>query len=159
MNVIPQYITERIRQPTPINAPVVPGSTPVLAFGDPSTVWVATLGLNPSKVEFLDREGRMLAGDERRLETLASLHCADLTTAPDVAVAEVFAGCDNYFRRRPYGWFNKLERVLRHAGASYFDGTACHLDLVLWATDPVWGKLDRATRETLLAADLPFLRQ
>lgn len=51
------------------------------------------------------------------------------------------------------------QRALRHIGASYFDRTACHLDLVQSATDPARGKLDRQTREALLKADLPFLRQ
>ena len=159
MSGVPQYIAERIRRPAPADAPVVPGSTPVVAFGDPRTAWAATLGLNPSKVEFLDRDGRLLADSNRRLETHASLGIGNLASASDAAVAQVLAGCNGYFQRRPYNWFNKLERVLRHAGASYFDGTACHLDLVQWATEPVWGKLDRPTREKLLDADLPFLRQ
>ena len=99
MSSVPQYIAERVRRPAPSNAPVMPGSTPVVAFGDPHTSRVATLGLNPSKVEFLDRDGLMLTGDNRRLETLASLGCADLTSAPDSLVEQVLAGCNGYFRR------------------------------------------------------------
>ncbi len=157
-NVAP-YIADRIRRSAPEGAPIVRGSTPVVAFGNPNTAWVATLGLNPSKVEFLDPDGRLFQEGERRLETLYSLGCADLTSAPDAVVERVLTGCNTYFERRPYRWFNKLARVLRPVGASYEDGTACHLDLVQWATDPVWGLLDSRIRGTLLDADLPFLRQ
>src|SRR4051794_16684783 len=139
MSSVPSYTAARIREPAPAGVPAVRGSTPVVAFGGVGTARVATLGLNPSRIEFLDGNGRMLAGDGRRLETLPSLGCADLTSAPDATVERVLAGCNGYFRRRPYNWFNKLERVLRYVGASYFDDTACHLDLVQWATDPVWG--------------------
>lgn len=38
--------------------------------------------------------------------------------------------------------------------------TACHLDLVQWATDPMWGRIkDRSVRKDLLALDVPFLHQ
>jgi len=45
------------------------------------------------------------------------------------------------------------------AGYSYYDGSACHLDLVQWATDPVWGDLEEAEQEKLLEADLHFFRE
>src|SRR5438477_512425 len=38
-----------------------------------------------------------------------------------------------------------------------FDRSACHLDLVQWATHPIWGGLDDVVRARLLAADRPFL--
>jgi hypothetical protein len=38
----------------------------VVAFGDPARVEVATLGINPSANEFLER-GRLLTGAQRRL--------------------------------------------------------------------------------------------
>jgi hypothetical protein len=44
------------------------------------------------------------------------------------------------------------------AGVSYFDRSACHLDLVQWATDPVWGRLgDVDAAALLLAEGLPHL--
>ena len=37
--------------------------------------------------------------------------------------------------RNPYSWFNPLEALLNAAaGASYYKRSACHLDLVQWAT-------------------------
>jgi hypothetical protein len=47
--------------------------------------------------------------------------------------------------RNPYRrWFDPLDQALRAAfGVSYYAGTACHLDLVQWATTPVWNNRDR----------------
>ena len=67
----------------------------------------------------------------------------------------------SYFQRNPYGeWFDKLEPVLQGCKASYYDGSACHLDLVQWATKPTWGDLrPREIRDRLINADAEFLRQ
>jgi len=72
----------------------------------------------------------------------------------------VVNACNGYFEANPYrGWFDQLEPVLQSVGASYYNGTACHLDLVQWATDPVWSKIsNRAVRDRLLAEDAAFLR-
>jgi hypothetical protein len=119
---------------------------------------VATLGLNPSRQEFLAPNGRELLGEDRRFETLLSLGITKLGDATDSALHRVFDGCCKYFYRRPYRrWFDQLEAVIWPLGTSYYDGTACHLDLVQWATDPVWDRLDRSIRRRLLASDGPFL--
>jgi hypothetical protein len=158
MTGIPDYIEARIRQAPPAGIPVVLGSTPVVVFGDVRKSAVATLGWNPSKREFLDSGGKELVSNERRLETLASIGENDLVTASPDAVHRVFQTCNNYFHRRPNHWFDKLEKILKHLDASYWDGSACHLDLVQWATDPIWSKLPRSDQNKLIAADLPFLR-
>lgn len=139
----------------------MPGSTPVLSFGNTSSAVIATLGLNPSRQEFLDQHGRELTGNARRFETLTSLGVRDLATASDAVLHRVANACNGYFAANPYArWFNQLEPVLRSVSASYYDGSACHLDLVQWATDPVWSKIsDRAVRDRMLAEDAAFLRQ
>jgi hypothetical protein len=160
--LVPEYIEARIRQRPPGGVPVVPGSTPVVAFGDVRKATVATLGWNPSRREFLDRNGKELTGaGQRRLETRSSLGLKerDLSSASPEAVRRVFEGCNGYFQRCPYQWFNRLEKVLSLLGESYYTGTACHLDLVQWATDPTWGKLQRAHNKSLIDADLSFLGQ
>jgi hypothetical protein len=157
---LPEYIEIRIRKRPPDSLPIVPGSTPVVAFGDVRNATVATLGWNPSKLEFLDRDGNELTGQHRRLETLSSLNQADLSLAPIEAVNAVFNGCNHYFQQRPYRrWFDRLEKILSPLGKSYYNVTACHLDFVQWATDPVWRDLERPVKEHLLEADLAFLRQ
>ena len=122
---------------------------------------VATLGINPSSGEFLDRTGALLDGPKRRLATSASLGHPDPGPLDGTGAAAVIADCANYFHRQPYTrWFNPLDRLLRSAlGVSYYEDTASHLDLVQWATKPVWGGLDDAAHRQLLAADLPFLRR
>ncbi len=157
---VPEYIETRIRQHPPDGLPVVPGSTPVVAFGNVRRAKVATLGWNPSKVEFLDRNANELTGGKRRLETLASLGKSDLSSASPDAVRSVFEGCNSYFQRCPNRrWFNRLEKILLSLGASYYNGMACHLDFVQWATDPTWSNLRSAQKKSLIDADLPFLRQ
>ena len=158
---ITDYIEQRIRRSIPPDSCVVTGSTPVVAFGNARTATVATLGLNPSWHEFQDDAGKMLAGPERRLATHQSLGVSDLTDAPASVIVKVLQDCDMYFQRKPYRWwFDQLEEVLQGCGASYYDGSACHLDLVQWATKPTWGKLQpRDLRNRLMDADAEFLRQ
>lgn len=157
---LPDYIIARLRRPFPDGAPIVPGSTPVLSFGNVSEATVATLGLNPSRQEFLNQEGRELSGAERRFETLSSLGVPGLESATEAALSQVVNACNSYFRGNPYRrWFDQLEPALKSVGASYYDGTACHLDLVQWATDPVWGGIkNRDVRTKLIEEDAPFLR-
>ena len=155
---VPDYLARMVRRIPPRGAPVVPGSTPVVAFGDPAKAQVATLGINPSRVEFVT-DGKLLAGDERRLATLESLDAQAPDALTDAQVATLVRECGRYFHQNPYmAWFNKLEAVLRAIGFSYFDGTACHLDLIQWATDPVWGRLpDEGVKAALLADGVPHL--
>jgi hypothetical protein len=153
------YLVVRARCGAPEGCHVVVGSTPVLSFGDPGTSRVATVGLNPSRVEFLDSSGAELVGAARRLATLSSLAATDLPTLNGAQVAELVRSCHRYFDRNPYRrWFDQLELVIERLGASYYDGTACHLDLVQWATDPTWAKLDRVSQVRLLAEGVLFLR-
>jgi len=154
---IPFYVAERIRRPPPLDCCVLPGSTPVVAFGDPRRSCVATLGLNPSRIEFEER-GLELDGRLRRFETLRSLGVNGLENALDEIIARVWHRCNGYFRGNPYRWFNRLEEVLNAIDASYFGDTACHLDLSQWATDPTWNGLSRNARERLVADDAEFLQ-
>ena len=157
---LPNHIVERLRRP-PSAPQIVAGSTPVLSFGNPSSATVATLGLNPSRQEFLDKDGRELTGAARRFETLASLGVSSLSSASHETLQRVVGACNGYFQANPYRrWFDQLEKILNRVGASYYAGSACHLDLVQWATDPVWGEMkDRVPRDQLLADDASFLRQ
>jgi hypothetical protein len=157
---LPPHLVAMARRSPPSGAPVVPGSTPVVAFGDPSVAEVATLGINPSRVEFVEH-GSLLSGELRRLSTLDSLGATSLEGLSEQQLGVLVAECAGYFGRNPYRlWFDPLDAVLRAAtGTSYYDGTACHLDLVQWATDPVWsGIADRAMRQTLLRDGAPHLR-
>jgi hypothetical protein len=103
--------------------------------------------------EFVDAHGRLLGGAARRLATVDSIGSGRFDELNDAQIAAVVGDCPSYFDRNPYRvWFDPLDRLLRDAlGVSYYEGTACHLDLVQWATDPVWGKItDAGVRKALL---------
>lgn len=157
---LPGYLRDMARRAPPV-AEVVSDSTPVVAFGDPFVAAVATLGINPSRREFVEKE-TLLSGPSRRLATLGSLGAASCASLTDQHIEEVIGDCARYFDtdRNPYWqWFNPLDKVLRAGtGSSYYDRSACHLDLVQWATDPIWGGLEERTREELLVDGLPHLR-
>lgn len=156
----PAHLLQRaIGAPDP-DLGIIAGSTPVVAFGDPVESWLATLGINPSRAEFLDASGALLDGDDRRLATLPSLgvdRYEDLT--PDHARA-IVDDCASYFDRRPSAWFTPLGAVITEAlGATYADRSACHLDLVQWATRNLWGELPAEDQMELLRRDVGFLRK
>jgi hypothetical protein len=48
---IPEYLVRMVRRPVPAEA-VIPGTRPVIAFGDPRRAAIATVGINPSLREF-----------------------------------------------------------------------------------------------------------
>jgi hypothetical protein len=111
-------------------------------------------------MEFLAHNGTELTGPESRLESLDSVGEPDLRAASANTVDRIVAACNNYFLRRPYRrWFDPLEVILKRLQVSYYDRSACHLDLVQWATDPVWRKLSQPIRKQLLQNDIPFLRR
>ncbi len=57
-------------------------------------------------------------------------------------------------------YFGHIELLLAATGGSYRDGSGCHLDLVQWATDPLWARIpDARTRARLLLDDASFLRR
>jgi hypothetical protein len=143
---------EMAARTTPAVVSIVERSTPVLSFGDALRADVATLGINPSRQEFYSIEGELLSGAQRRLATTDSLGITAGQPLTEDQARRVVAESNDYFARNPYNWFNPLEALLNTAAsASYYDRSACHLDLVQWATDPVWGKLtDRGAAALLL---------
>lgn len=157
--MVAEYIASRIRKPLPGEF-VVPQSTPVIAFGNAQTARIATLGLNPSRAEFVDRNGNLLSGENRRLSTNISLGLASIEDVSDPDIQTIVDDCNTYFHRNPYRrWFDQLDTILQLCGASYYDNTACHLDLVQWATDPVWSGLESDVKKQLLKTDVSFLHQ
>lgn len=158
-----RYLADRVRRAIPDGAPVVPGSTPVLSFGNPTTCDVATLGINPSRIEFQTSARAELPDGSKRLEDLDSLVATSTVDLTDSQVVQVADACHRYFKVNPYRrWFDKLNTVLDGIDKDYYTGTACHLDLVQWATDPVWGKFPkglRTVRQSMLEADRGFLAQ
>jgi len=152
-----ETLYSRLRRPP--SPSTVPGTLPVLFFGDLPSAEVASVGLSPSDQEYLSKSGTMLAGPAQRFATLESLGGEDRVSLSDDQCAEAVEAMRNYYEpsKPVYGWFNALSRVLEGFGASFGDRTAVHLDLVQESTSPVWSELGAAEREALLLQDLPFL--
>jgi hypothetical protein len=160
VNVAP-VVAERIRRPVPSGLSVLPGSLPVVSFGDPDVAVVATLSLNPSWREFQSQRGEWLLGDRCRLASLVSLGVEDPRDLTDAQVAQVVAESHGYFGGPNWyrAWFRWLESLLQGSRAgSYLDGSACHLDLVQWATKPAQGDLSPMVWGRLVEHGRDFLR-
>lgn len=153
-----EMLYARLRRPP--SPSTVPGTLPVLFFGDLLGAEVASVGLNPSDQEYLSKGGTMLAGPAQRFATLASVGADERAELTDTQCAEAVEWMRDYYEpgKPVYGsWFNALSRVVEGFGASFRDRTAAHLDLVQESTSPVWSELGAVEREALLRQDLPFL--
>jgi hypothetical protein len=154
-------LRERLRRPPSRYS--VPGTLPVLFFGDLRSARIATVGLNPSDREYTDGNGVPLTGSLRRFQTLDSLGASDRSVLDDAQCDEAVEWMRRYFDpAKPVfnAYFGHLKHLLGGLGADFVDGTAAQLDLVQEATHPTWTalrKADPAEHERLLAADLPFL--
>jgi hypothetical protein len=141
----------------------VPGSLPVLFFGDLCIARAATVGINPSHREYLDDGGKELVGIARRFETLSSLGAVDRASLTDSQCFRAVATMRSYFgpNKPVYQWFQPLRRVLGGMGLHYENGEVAHLDLVQEATNPTWSELAKLRpddAESLRGADEHFLR-
>jgi len=134
---------------------VIRWGAPVPSFGDLSRATVATLGINPSNREFVDDGGNELQGPHRRFHTLSSLGIAEWSDVDVRHLRLILDSCRTYFLGNPYDrWFKRLDYVISGAEASYYDGSgsACHLDLIPYATARKWTDLTSRQRSSLLAS-------
>jgi hypothetical protein len=130
---------------------VIPWSSPVPTFGDPENAQVATLGLNPSNLEFVDERGDELDGPRRRFHTLSSLGLQRWSDASKKDERLIWEACCRYFGRNPYdNWFRQLDYIIGQTRASYYQGGACHLDLIPFATSCKWTDLAADQKRSLL---------
>jgi hypothetical protein len=117
---------------------------------------VATLGINPSNREFVDLAGRELTGAERRFHTLSSLGLESWRDADSRHLRLLHDSCRDYFSGQPYDrWFRILDTVIGSLDASYYGTTAltaCHLDLIPYATADKWTSVPLSGRKALLRA-------
>jgi hypothetical protein len=144
---------DRLDQPRTSHLRVIPWSSPVPSFGDLRRSAVATLGLNPSNREFVDDDGSELDGSYRRFHTLRSLSLRSWADVDAHHLRMVEDSCRDYFFRNPYDrWFRRLDAILSSTGASFYNAfsSACHLDLIPFATDCKWTDLEASQRLRLL---------
>lgn len=156
-----QLLLDRIIKPVPANSHVVPVSFPITSFGDPNTARVATISINPSVNEFCLNTAAhpVLPHGKKRFVDREVLGLGE-SDVPNLDQARrILESNHDYFQNHPYGWFNSLQKwILDPLGASYQDGSAVHLDLVQWATKPVWSQItDERTKHALIKDDVEFL--
>jgi hypothetical protein len=146
-------------RPTQLGA--IPWASPVLAFGDPVRSRVATLGLNPSNLEFVDARGDQLLAPFHRFESLTTLNARSWDEVAKRGVRRLWEACEGYFFHNPYDrWFMRLERIIVGTGSSYYTQLgerACHLDLVPFATSRKWSDLTSTERSELTELGTPSL--
>jgi hypothetical protein len=153
VSVLPVFAEHLTALDRPNHHAVLKWACPVPHFGGTTFARFATVGINPSNLEFVDAAGVELNGRLRRLPTLHSLGLVRWADADGSHLRQIASACDRYFRVRPYDrWFGVLNRVLEPAGVTFYGDspTACHLDLVPYTTTEKWGKLSARDRSYLL---------
>ena len=134
---------------------IIDWATPVPVFGDMANSTVASLGLNPSNREFVDIDGSELRGNKRRFHTLSSLGIDSWQKIEDQHIEMIEETYRLYFQNNPYdGWFKALDNLLVGLDASYYGSkvnSACHLDLIPFATHQKWTNLKSNQKHALLA--------
>jgi hypothetical protein len=138
---------------------LIPGSTPVISFGDFTTASLASLSINPSSREFL-QGSQLIKQPMKRLVDKEVLGLPLLDPLRENHAEAIWEGCRNYFspRGNPLDWFDDLNEILGHVNRRYDDRDTCHIDLVQSATFPAWRGLDTVEKQCLLAEDYDFFK-
>jgi hypothetical protein len=151
-------ILKRILQAEPRKY-LVPGSTPVVSFGDFLTSDLLTLSINPSSKEF-QSGSKLLPLAAKRLVDKELLGIENDDPIRESHAEIIWDGCRKYFREggNAYNWFDDMDFVLRNIGRNYRDGKAAHVDLVQWATFPAWAQIPREAQTLMIEKDFDFLK-
>ena len=143
-----------------LDSDIIEWSCPVPVFGNIEKSRVSTLGINPSNREFMDECGIELQGENRRFHTLNSLSLESWLDASSEHLGLILSSCFEYFRQNPYDrWFSVLDRVISGTSTSYYSSaaSACHLDIVPYATQKKWTSLKYDQKKRLLEFNADIL--
>lgn len=127
-------------------AELIEGASPVLWYGRPTERQWLTVGTNPSRGEFFERDGTVRRGESQKFywrdESL------DVYLQDDNALDATLHYAAAYFEagRATTSWFGKpggakLEALLEGMGRSLYDGSALHVDFFKYATSRQMGQL------------------
>lgn len=160
MTNLDEVILQRMSQSIPPNQSVTPRTTPIVFFGEYKKASACTISINPSHCEFYSRNKLILKGNSKRFISREELRRNDFDELSLDESEAAIDYCTQYFKNNPYkSWFDKYEKFLNAFDLSYYDGSVVHLDLVQWATTPLWSSLQANTKNALLQKDLPFMKQ
>jgi len=159
----PDVVLRRMNQPHKSWC-VVPKTTPVPFFGNIELAKSLSVGINPSLNEFLSKNGKLLTSTNKRLEDHETLGILESEYYEQVGfenAKKIYDSCVNYFAKNPYNWFEKIESTINSAfNTSFYNNSAAHLDLVQWATNPIWSSLEKkdlTTARHLIEIEKPWL--
>ena len=160
---IEQEVYNLFKSAMPNVQSIVPHSLPIPFFGRYKTAQAATISLNPSDKEFLDRNGNWLLGTQKRFESYKSLDCSSNLHLSDEMLIKAHDCCLEYFERPTayWNWFSHIESPIAKATngkLTYRGGSLAHFDLSPWATNPVWSGLSEKDQKALKVEGLSFLK-
>lgn len=144
---------EAYSDPIFIESSVIKWASPIISFGNLEKAKVATVGLNPSDMEFVDRNKEELKSDSRRFHTLSSLNIEKWDDLDDHQTMKILEMNKRYFSNNPYNlWFKKLNYLLEDSDLSYYFplNNACHIDIVPYATSKKWVELKSEEKQYLI---------
>jgi len=139
---------------------VIAWAVPIVSFGKLLSSEVATLGLNPSNCEFMCAKDVELTGSSRRFPTLSYFGLKKWSKIDAKNLKTIVNSYDGYFESNPYDrWFKSLDYLISSTGHSYYSEkrSACHLDLVPFATQSKWGMLSKTEQDKLIEISSSFL--
>jgi hypothetical protein len=144
-----------------LDCEVISWASPVIAFGNYKRSLIATVGLNPSNREFVDKKGNELTGYEKRFQTLSSLKIDCWEALDENGFDLIERSWSDYFQVNPYvGWFKDMDLIISGTNNSFFDidSKACHLDLIPFATQKKWAFLSKEQQNKLLKISAEVLK-
>lgn len=160
-----EYVLSRAREPWPHFASdwITPLSTAVTSFGNPETSKVATVGINPSSLEFQTRGATPLIAGNKKLCDYEVLGVTPGSALNEEHGLQVVDACHSYFNGETPAtdYFRQNQEVVLSAlGKDVVYGVnASHLDLVQWSTKFRWGdrRLPEEVKAELMVRDRAFL--
>lgn len=155
-----EILVSKLSNPKFTVSGVMMEAAPVPAFGNIYHSQIATLGLNPSNIEFVDNTGNEHTDSKRRFHTLTSLGLSNWDEFKQQHAEQIWQYCEHYFLGNPYNnWFKPLDSLFSAVGVSFYFpfNNICHLDLVPFATSEKWGNLQTEAKNFLLKESIDSL--
>ncbi len=138
------YLIYKISQSLPTAVKIVPGSVPIVFFGNIEKAEIATLGLNPSNIEFVHN-------GKRRLVDRKVLNVSDNQTLTPEQAEQVYDSLLKYFKINPYKkWFDPMNNLFKYKGFEYYNDKIVHLDISPWATSKKWSDLNKYEKKLII---------
>ena len=149
------FLIDRVSKAIDKNLNITEGSVPIPFFGDYEKAKSGT-----SDNEFHKKKGGRFVSYRNRLISRNDLNIKDEDTISESNCNIILKSCLKYFNHDPYkSWFDRYDVFLKCFDISYYNGSVVHLDIVQWATSPVWRGLSNEIKDSLIKQDLPFLKK